>query len=476
MSKNFAFEKEGQLDFFNKFGIADDTAVIDSTDGIRKGCIFEFKLTINNLNKVLFQSIKYLSKERIKGHNVPATILLVDLNAEIAYKYNSDLFLNDIEKIYIGSASKNNDGFDTKIKSENINYSKPNGIGDIATILEDERFTKINIDMFCVIGWAERFYNENPKATKIEMFQELRNPKHFKDFIYEWKGEEQDFKYIMDCLNDKMHKKELGAFYTPKAYCKKATELVRKAISQIPHGHDYIILDRTAGTGNLEEFLTDKQVDDITIGELNNYLGEDIIEKYLKDKQNIINLIEYTDFDSITVGQFEEYKTKINIHDYLFDNELSHCIVNTYELKEWIVLNERIGDKVKMIIPPPVDINNEKSTVKGGDALKENFILGNRTSLLDLSDEYYEAISELNGHVKNPNINIVMFENPPYRNDIAGNDRNNGEVTKMNERSFVFNEMSKVLNTFSNTNISTVKGYIKPIYLVGLEILFTERR
>ncbi|KAA6322562.1 hypothetical protein EZS27_027909 [termite gut metagenome] len=74
MSKNFAFEKEGQLDFFNKFGIADDTAVIDSTDGIRKGCIFEFKLTINNLNKALFQSIKYLSKERIKGHNVPATI------------------------------------------------------------------------------------------------------------------------------------------------------------------------------------------------------------------------------------------------------------------------------------------------------------------------------------------------------------------------------------------------------------------
>ena len=27
-----------------------------------------------------------------------------------------------------------------------------------------------------------------------------------------------------------------------------------------------------------------------------------------------------------------------------------------YELKEWVVLNERIGNKVKMIIPPPSEI------------------------------------------------------------------------------------------------------------------------
>lgn len=29
----------------------------------------------------------------------------------------------------------------------------------------------------------------------------------------------------MDCLNDRLNKKDLGAFYTPMPYCKKAAEL-----------------------------------------------------------------------------------------------------------------------------------------------------------------------------------------------------------------------------------------------------------
>jgi type I restriction-modification system DNA methylase subunit len=97
------------------------------------------------------------------------------------------------------------------------------------------------------------------------MFEELCHPNFFNDLIYAWEGDEQDFKYIMDCLNDRMHKKELGAFYTPPAYCKKATELVRKAISQIPKENDYIILDRCAGTGNLEEFLTDEELSHVIV-------------------------------------------------------------------------------------------------------------------------------------------------------------------------------------------------------------------
>jgi type I restriction-modification system DNA methylase subunit len=64
----------------------------------------------------------------------------------------------------------------------------------------------------------------------------------------------------MDCLNDPQHKKELGAFYTPKEYCKLAVNFVREAISKVPKGNDYVIIDRCAGTGNLEVCLSDEEL------------------------------------------------------------------------------------------------------------------------------------------------------------------------------------------------------------------------
>ena len=441
MAKKFQTEKDGQIKFFQDLRIDTEVELSNNTDGVYKGTLFEFKLIISDINKVLFQAIKYLSHLRIKGENIPKNILLVSLNTETAYLFDSENFTTEIEKIYIGSASRNNEKFDTKIKSEIVKYNNHRGLKRVFDIFDTEKFTKIHIDVFCVVGWAERFYRENPKATKIEMFDELRNPKHFSDFIYAWEGKEQDFKYIMDCLNDRMHKKELGAFYTPPAYCKKATELVRMAISQIPKENDYIILDRCAGTGNLEEFLTDKKVDEITISELDKYLERDFIKKYLKDKQSVIDLLDYNDFNNITLGELERRKTKINIHDYLFDNELSHVIVNTYELKEWVVLENRIGNKVKMIIPPPIEVKNTESLVNGGDALSENFIFGVKTkAVYDLSDDYYNAISELNGYIKNPKINVILFENPPYSDSCADNTDKVGSSRK-GGKNFVQQEM-----------------------------------
>ena len=55
-------------------------------------------------------------------------------------------------------------------------------------------------------------------------------------------------------------------------------------------GNDYVIIDRCAGTGNLEAVFTDE--------------------------------------------------------------ELSHCILSTYEYFEYKVLFERLGDKVRHIVPP----------------------------------------------------------------------------------------------------------------------------
>ena len=410
---NFLSEREGQIKFFNDLRINADVELTHNTDGVYKGTLFEFKLTIPDLNKALFQSIKYLSHRRIKGEPVPAQILLVALNEQNAYLFDSGNFLADIEKIYAGAASKNNADFSTKIKPEKIAYSNISGLQRIIEILNKERFTKINIDLFDVVGWANHYYTANPKASKSRLYEELRTPKVFKNYIYPWKGKDIEFKYINDLLNAKILKKELGAFYTPAPYCRKATELVRQATKRLPPSHDYIILDRSAGTGNLEEFLTDKKVNDITVGELDRYIAEDLKVKYLQSKKDVFATFYPDRFEDVTVGELEKHKTRISLHNYLSDNEIAHAIVNTYELKEWIVLNERLGDKVKLIIPPTAEPTN--ALVNGGDALSDHFVLGSKVGRMFISKEYLDIVDELNSYIADKKTNIILLENPPYR-------------------------------------------------------------
>lgn len=117
----------------------------------------------------------------------------------------------------------------------------------------------------------------------------------------------------MDKLNDTLQKKNLGAFYTPEAYAAKSHELLREAIARVPEGNDYIILDRCAGTGNLEKGLTDE--------------------------------------------------------------ELSHCILSTVEYYEYKVMQEILGAKVRHIIPP-VEASDtfNAGLVRGADALSQEYV------------------------------------------------------------------------------------------------------
>lgn len=307
MSEKFTTEKDGQIDFYNQFlprinpNITVDEIIANNNDGVLNGNLIEFKLSVKDLNEVLFQCVKYLSSLRVKGTPVPANIVIIDLNAAKAYFYKSENYLEAIEKIYNGGASKNNSGFIGSEPKQIFNYSTAKETENVISILKENNFIKIHIDENCIVGWAEGFYKKKPTARKEDFLGdekgkhktigEIRNPTVFKDYIFAYKGETNvKFNYLMDKLNDTVLKKNLGAFYTHPLYAKKAAELVRKAIERVPNGNDYIILDRCAGTGNLESALTDE--------------------------------------------------------------ELSHCIVSTVEYYEYKVLQELIGAKVKAIIPP----------------------------------------------------------------------------------------------------------------------------
>lgn len=323
-------EREGQLDFFETFLPRIDIHseakdyLANHNDGVVNGNLLEFKMSVSDLNAVLFQCIKYLSALRIKGVPVPANILIIDLTVETLWLYHSAPYLNSIEEVYIGGASRHNSGFKAGDYVQKIVYTKADGAEQTVQLLKENKFTKIHIDENCIVGWAKHFYNKVPNARKEDFIGdktgrhqtvgEIRQPVHLAEYILPYKGKSNvKFDYLMDKLNDTIQKKNLGAFYTPEPYCRKAIELVRLAIDRVPAGNDYVIIDRCAGTGNLERWLT--------------------------------------------------------------DDELSHCIVSTVEYYEYKVLLEILGSKVRHIIPPTELPNTfNAGLVNGADALSQEYI------------------------------------------------------------------------------------------------------
>ncbi len=326
----YTLERDGQIDFYKVFlprvnpSLDIDDILADNNDGVINGNLLEFKLHVTDLNAVLLQCIKYLSALRVKGKPIPANILIIDVNAATLWLYHSETYLSDIEKLYTGGASKDNSGFIGGNAERVLHYDKPLDVESIVRLLKECSYTKIHIDENCIVGWATSFYKAVPTARKEDFLGddtgkhktigEIRKPVHFAKFIYPYTGQTNvKFNYLMDKLNDTLQKKNLGAFYTHSLYAEKSLELVRAAIARVPAQNDYIILDRCAGTGNLEADLT--------------------------------------------------------------DDELSHCIVSTIEYYEYKVLQELLGAKVRHIIPPIETAETfNAGLVKGADALSKEYI------------------------------------------------------------------------------------------------------
>lgn len=385
--KTYNTEREGQLAFFKNIGINAEQALIENTDGVWNGNLLEFKLSISDTNKVLFQCVKYLSKLRISGTSVPRNIVMIDLNRYTAYIYDAQNFYEEIHKIYSGSASIANDGFDSKgVQPRKLEYLNSTDMDELKRVLKQTEYVKIRIDENCIVGWAERYYRENPTASKADFLGddgefshegEIRNPVKFRDFIVPYEGETNEkFKYLMDKLNDRLKKKKLGAFYTPEAYAKKAHELLQLAIARVPEGNDYVIIDRCAGTGNLEAVFTDE--------------------------------------------------------------ELSHCILSTYEYFEYKVLFERLGDKVRHIVPPTEqNIEFSSGLIVNADAMSKEFIDN-------------EVIRR---YIDDPKVTVIMYENPPYHDESSGMTKGVAERNGKNT-AYVVENMKKQIKGVATNEIA----------------------
>ena len=367
---DFDYELAEQAEFYKKYlplinnNLTADDVRIRSTDGLIGDLLLEFKPSITDLNAVLFQALRYLSKFRIDGQALPNNILLISYDDQTAYYFKAKPYLSTIEQVYTGSASKGTHGKLVAGKPIAKWQFGKNQLDEASMIklmkdayqrdLDDnQEWCPVHIDSDDIIGWATTYYQENKGARKANFLGddsitgEIRDPRKLKGRILPYHGSDNEaFKYIMDKLNDYVERADLGAFYTPVPYAEKSNELVYDAIRRAqndPDTDDYVIIDRCAGTGNLESSLNDNVPDDI--------VDKDV---------------------------------------------LSHCIINTYEYFEYKVLKQRLGSKVRYLIPPTAKFTD--GTVEGSNALSKDF-LDNPI---------------INSYINNGKVNVIIYENPPF--------------------------------------------------------------
>ena len=107
--KKYNTEMEGQIDFYKKYlkrinkELTQEDVISDNTDGVLNGNLIEFKLNINDVNSVLFQSIKYLSSMRIRGKSIPSNIVLISLNKLSKIILFKDILLSLLKEILLSA-------------------------------------------------------------------------------------------------------------------------------------------------------------------------------------------------------------------------------------------------------------------------------------------------------------------------------------------------------------------------------------
>lgn len=236
MAKTYTNELDGQEDFYNQFlPLIDRNLTIeevqhDNLDGQIGNVLVEMKLRINDLNKVAFQAVKYLSRLRIKGYPVPKRFALIDLNGQKAHIFESEDYRAEIEVPYFGSANVENQGFILQSDAQVIDYSGSVGTYDLVDIFRtalkevaedyESAWFPVHVDVTNIVGLAEQYYRLNKKATKSSFLGdgsrgvgEIRLPNSLKGQIIPYEGETNEvFGYLMDKLNDNFQKKDLGAF------------------------------------------------------------------------------------------------------------------------------------------------------------------------------------------------------------------------------------------------------------------------
>jgi len=358
MKNKYKTELEGQQDFYEELGIVPDYSC--NTDGRIKGTLVEFKRSKRDL------PIKQL-KRYIESYNAVAQLLP---------RYS--LFININQRVFT---------FMNNINWKIITEGKWEHPKDLMKFLNKKDYIKGWINEFSIVSYNDLFYSKHLSTKKEDFIEEIKNPKELNIKSYPWNETGDMERSILDCLGATALKKRLGAFFTPDEYVKISTEYLRNAIKRVPEGYDYLILDRCAGTGNLQKFLTDE--------------------------------------------------------------ELSHCVLNTYVYAEWTTLKGLYEGRVRYIIPHTKDYKDPDGLLSDGDALTEEF------------DKVIKKIIENERKEANGKLIVIGLENPPYSEPQAEATRS-GKTHKQSswiKEQMMKNRCGACVNDLANQFIYSMMDY-----------------
>ena len=302
----YPVELDAMRAFYNEIGYPEGTIdyscntdgriILDPKTGL-KGSLVEFKV-VAKTNKDVFEQMKrYVKSYNAKGLEIPKYGVYIMTAAQ---KYTVfDLEEEDFSKAVI------QENLDLTVDLNNFTSSADSWLKDTTT-------QKGWIDETSIVSYNDAFFSAKGmgRKSKDDFIAELANPKVLNIKPYTWQADGSMERKLLDCLGSTALKKRLGAFFTPDYAVEKSTNYIRNIINNLNDDEDYVIVDRCAGTGNLEKFLTDE--------------------------------------------------------------ELSHCILNTIVYAEKTTLKGLYEGRVKAILPSD-ETTDDEGCMPAGDALSEGF-------------------------------------------------------------------------------------------------------
>ena len=272
MKGTYRSEIEGMIDFYTEIGYDGKVDYSCSTDGRlmignELGTLNEFKLNPVSPIDVFNQMKRYVISLNAKAKPLPLYGIYICLNS---HEYQIFKLDSDFEHSYFTELKKWENPNDIKQYMEytdtQFGWIEPNSIvayNDLYFKNNKVKKTtsKKKNDFSSITAILKGQKVDTDRLSKDQFIEELRNPCYLPIIPYQWDETGDMERRMLDCIGASQLKKRLGAFFTPKAYAEKAAEYVKNIVANLsPDTEDYLIIDRCAGTGSLEESFTDEML------------------------------------------------------------------------------------------------------------------------------------------------------------------------------------------------------------------------